>query len=209
MNAHTAGIVLAAGEGQRFGGPKALARLWGVPLVERAVSVLGVGGCRPVVVVLGAGADDVVRECDLSGAEVVVNAGWSTGIAGSVLIGLDAAERADAGGALVLQVDQPLVTPALVARLVTAWRAEKKSAVARFGGEAVSPALIDRARWDEVRSSMVGDRGAKLVLRRDPALLALVDCDDVGDPRDIDSPQDLEVIAADAGWRELLGDLRR
>ncbi len=209
MNADAAGIVLAAGVGQRFGGPKALARLWSAPLVERAVSVLSEGGCRPLVAVLGAGADDVLRECDLSGAEVVLNTAWSTGIASSVLIGLDAAERADAGGALVLQVDQPLVTPALIARLVAAWRAEKKSAVARFGGEAVSPALIDRARWAEVRSSVVGDRGARQVLRRDPALVTLVDCDDVGDPRDIDSPEDLEAIAGSAEWRALLDDPRR
>ncbi|MGA8297574.1 MAG: nucleotidyltransferase family protein, partial [Acidimicrobiales bacterium] len=192
MSGDTAGIVLAAGEGRRFGGPKALARLSDVPLVERAVSVLREGGCRPVVVVLGAGADDVVRECDLSGAEVVLNEAWPSGLASSLFVGLEAAERADARGAIVLHVDQPLVTPALVARLIAAWRAEGKSVLATFGGEAVSPALIDRGRWAEVRSSVDGDRGAKKILQRDPSLVTLVDCDDVGDPRDVDSPEDLE-----------------
>ncbi len=208
MNEDAAGIVLAAGEGRRFGGPKALARLADVPLVERAVSVLRAGGCRPVFVVLGAGADDVMRECDLSGAEVALNAAWSSGRARSLLVGLGAAERAGVGAAIVLHVDQPLVVPAIFARLIAAWRVEGKSVIARFEGEAVSPTLIDRGRWAEVRSSVRGDRGAKAVLLRDPALVTLVDCDDVGDPRDVDTPEDLETIAASTKWRALLGDPR-
>jgi CTP:molybdopterin cytidylyltransferase MocA len=203
-----AGIVLAAGEGRRFGGPKALVRLSEVPLVERAVSVLQQGGCWPVTVVLGAGADEVERDCDLSGANVVRNEAWATGIASSLLIGLDATEPTGAKAAVVLHVDQPLVTPALIARLVATWRKQDKSVIARFSGEAVSPTLIEGSRWHEVRAAVVGDRGAKEVLLREPALVAFVDCDDVGDPRDIDSPEDLAAISESKAWRELLGDLR-
>lgn len=203
-----AGIVLAAGEGRRFGGPKALARLSGVPLVERAVSVLRSAGCRPVVVVLGARADDVARGCDLSDAEVVRNEAWASGLASSLLVGLDATERIGVGAAVVLHVDQPLVTSALVARLVAAWRTEETSVVACFGGEAVSPALIDRRRWAEIRASVAGDRGAKDVLLSDSALVTLVDCDDVGDPRDVDSPEDLEAIAEATTGRASPADLQ-
>jgi CTP:molybdopterin cytidylyltransferase MocA len=205
---NAAGIVLAAGEGRRFGGPKALVRLSGVSLVERAASVLQEGGCQPVIVVLGAGADEVEQDCDLQGANVVRNEAWQTGIASSLLIGLDAAERAGAEAAVVLHADQPLVTAALIARLIAAWREEDKSVIACFVGEPVSPTLIDGRRWGEIRSSVVGDRGAKEVLLREPALVALIDCDDVGDPRDVDSPEDLEVISERTGWRERFGDLR-
>ena len=208
MSDDAAGIVLAAGEGSRFGGPKALARLLGVPLVERALAVLRDGGCRPVVVVLGAGANEVARECDLSGAEVAVNAAWSSGLASSLLVGLDAADRAGVGGAIVLHVDQPLVTASLVARLIGVWRTEGKSVIATFGGEPVSPTLIDRRRWPEVRSSVAGDRGAKKILQRDSELVVLVDCDDVGDALDVDFPEDLETIAANAKWQPLLGNLK-
>jgi nicotine blue oxidoreductase len=50
----TAGLVLAAGEGKRFGGPKAPYVHNGERLVDRAVSVLANAGCNPVFVVLGA-----------------------------------------------------------------------------------------------------------------------------------------------------------
>jgi CTP:molybdopterin cytidylyltransferase MocA len=48
-----AGILLAAGEGRRFGRPKALVVLGGRSLVERGAATLSAGGCRPVLVVLG------------------------------------------------------------------------------------------------------------------------------------------------------------
>ena len=63
----TAGLVLAAGEGRRFGGPKAPYVLDGERLVDRAVRVLREAGCDPVVVVLGAWVGEV------PGAEVVGN----------------------------------------------------------------------------------------------------------------------------------------
>ena len=50
----TAGVLLAAGEGRRFGGPKALVELDGELFVERGVRLLADGGCDEVVVVLGA-----------------------------------------------------------------------------------------------------------------------------------------------------------
>ena len=51
-----AGLLLAAGAGRRFGGPKALAEIDGEPLVLRALKALRAAGCSPVRVVLGAAA---------------------------------------------------------------------------------------------------------------------------------------------------------
>ena len=106
-----AGIVLAAGEGRSFGGPKALARFGGENLLERATRTLADGGCQPVVVVLGAAAPLVRRSSELGGAVVVVNETWSEGMGGSLRRGLDEARRQGASAGLVLLADQPLVTP--------------------------------------------------------------------------------------------------
>ena len=54
------GLVLAAGEGRRFGGPKQLAELDGVPLLQHAVDAMeGADDADPVRVALGARADEV------------------------------------------------------------------------------------------------------------------------------------------------------
>src|SRR5918999_150312 len=52
-----AGLLLAAGEGRRFGRPKALVEFAGERLVDRGVRTLREAGCGPVVVVMGAAAN--------------------------------------------------------------------------------------------------------------------------------------------------------
>lgn len=55
------GIVLAAGEGRRMGGPKALLEVGGAPLVERHVARLVEVGCGSLVVVVRPPQADAVR----------------------------------------------------------------------------------------------------------------------------------------------------
>jgi CTP:molybdopterin cytidylyltransferase MocA len=197
-----AGIVLAAGEGRRYGGPKALINFDGRPLAERGVATLLAGGCRPVFVVVGASAAEIEAACDLASATVVRNASWHEGMASSLRTGLDAAERAKAGAALVLQVDQPVVLPALVERLIAVWRTGAVAAAASYGGQALNPVVLDRSVWDAVRAQAHGEQGARVVLRANPHLVTAVACDDVGDPRDIDEPG--ERAPLELRYRELV-----
>ena len=53
-----AGVLLAAGEGSRFGQPKALVQLDGQTLAERGVDTLRAGGADPIYVVTGAANRD-------------------------------------------------------------------------------------------------------------------------------------------------------
>ena len=101
-----------------MGRPKALVELDGEPLVVRAVRVLRDGGCAPVVVVLGAAADEV-RALLPADVEVVVEPGWAEGMAASLRSGLAALARLDPvpEAALVHLVDLPGVTAAAVARV--------------------------------------------------------------------------------------------
>ena len=87
------GILLAAGEGRRFGGPKQLARVGGRPLIEHALAALGDLDRR--IVVLGARAGDVQAGADLRGAEIVVCPDWSEGMGASLRSGLEAAGDTD------------------------------------------------------------------------------------------------------------------
>lgn len=189
------GLLLAAGGGSRFGGPKALVRFAGELLVERGAGVLAAAGCDPVVVVLGAGADDVRRTAHLS-ATLVDNPRWVEGIGTSLQAGLTAlAGRADA--AVVALADQPHVGAALVGRLVAAWRDGAVAAVAAYDGQPRNPVLLDASIWDEVAALADGDAGARVWLRRHPDRVVLVACEDLGSESDIDTPADLARLAGE------------
>ncbi|MFD5425305.1 NTP transferase domain-containing protein [Streptomyces sp. NPDC127084] len=194
-----AGLVLAAGGGRRLGGrPKALLEYRGRPLVENAVRVLRAGGCRSVHVVLGAAADQVLREADLPGCGVSVNADWEEGMGSSLRVGL--AALAAAGGeppdaVLVSLVDQPGIGAAAVARVVAAGGSppalESALVSAAYEGRRGHPVLFGSSRLETVAASAAGDRGAREYLRAHEAEITLVECADVAEPYDIDTPEDL------------------
>src|SRR3954451_4053395 len=83
-----AGGVLAAGAGSRLRQPKALLRLGGDLLLDRAVRTLRQADCAPVVVVLGARAEEAVAAVDGADLEVVTNSDWPTGMGSSLRAGL-------------------------------------------------------------------------------------------------------------------------
>ena len=182
----TAGLLLAAGAGRRFGGPKALVEVDGRPLVVRGVEVLRQGGCEPVVVVLGAAADRV-RPL-VQDADVVVADGWDEGMGASLRAGLAALTDTPAQACVVALVDQPRVTAQAVARLAAA---DGDAAVATYGGAPRNPVRLARAVWPEVAALAVGDTGARAWLRAHPDRVVAVPCDDVADPVDVDTPADL------------------
>src|SRR5213595_117949 len=92
----TTAVLLAAGAGTRLGlGPKALLPFRDRTLVEVLADVLLDGGCREVVVVLGADAPRVSRTADLSRHRVIENPNWASGMGGSFQLGVAAATPED------------------------------------------------------------------------------------------------------------------
>jgi len=183
-----AGVLLAAGEGSRFGRPKALAEFEGEPLADRGVRLLAGGGATPVVVVTG--AVTVELAWDLGDVIVAHNPVWRSGMGSSLAVGLGAVPPAS-GAAVIALVDQPLVRPEAVRRLVAAYRDGASVAVAAYRGRARNPVLLAREHWAEVIERAVGDVGARPFLRAHPELVTLVECGDTGDPADADTPADL------------------
>jgi nicotine blue oxidoreductase len=215
-NGEVAALLLAAGGGRRLGGrPKALLPYDGRPLVEHAVAVLRAGGCGPVHVVLGAAADEVEARADLAGCVIVRNPHWEEGMGSSLRAGLaslaghppapeaatgtqDTAEAARPSAALISLVDQPGIGAESVARVLAAARAadDLVSALvsAMYDGRRGHPVLIGAARWAGVAAGAGEDRGARTYLREHAEQTVLVECADVGDPADIDTPADLRLL---------------
>ena len=202
MRTTVAGVLLAAGEGSRFGQPKALVELNGQTLAERGVGLLRAGGADPILVVTGA------VPLQLDGTLTVDNPRWRTGLGSSLRAALQALTGAGRGpdiapeigtaiGAVVVALaDQPLVGAEAVARLIAAYRSGASVAVAAYDGQPRNPVLLAREHWPEVIATATGDQGARTFLRTRPELVTLVECGDTGRPDDIDTPADLARITA-------------
>ena len=190
----TAGLLLAAGSGSRFGGPKALIRFEGELLVERGQRLLREGGCDPVLVVVGAQAHEVSAHA----AWPVLAPDWQTGMGASLRAGLAAVAETDVTAVVVALADQPRIGVDSVARLLSAGRQGAVAAVATYAGKPRNPVLLARSTWPEVAELAVGDAGARPWLRAHPDLVVDVPCDDTGGPEDIDTPSDLAALEAPA-----------
>jgi CTP:molybdopterin cytidylyltransferase MocA len=205
-----AGVLLAAGQGSRFGRPKALVELDGRTLAERGVTMLRAGGAEPILIVTGAAQVDLSPDHQ---ARTVYNREWRTGMGSSLraalraLTELEAGQEAgpEVGAAIVALADQPLVGAEAVGRLIAAYQAGAGVAVAAYGGQPRNPVLLAREHWPEVIAAATGDQGARAFLRARPELVTLVECGDTGRPDDIDTPADLERIAVSRPGRPRCG----
>jgi CTP:molybdopterin cytidylyltransferase MocA len=188
--------LLAAGQGSRFGRPKALVELDGQTLAERGIGMLRAGGADPVLIVTGAAQVGLGPEYQV---RTVRNDDWRTGMGSSLRAALRALADPDAGpdvgAAVVALADQPLVGAEAVSRLIAAYQAGASVAVAAYDGRPRNPVLLAREHWPEVIAMATGDQGARAFLRARPDLVTLVECGDTGRPDDIDTPADLEHIA--------------
>lgn len=185
------GIVLAAGAGRRFGGPKQVAELGGLPLLEHAVMAMeAVPAIAPIAVVLGAHAEVVRERVDFGSADPVVCDGWEEGQAASLRCGLDAVGDVDA--VLVTLGDQPGITPQVIAMVMDAIDSPALAARATYDGVPGHPVLLKRALFPLVRE-LRGDVGARPVLEQ--VKVKHLEAARLCSNADVDTPEQLEAMA--------------
>ncbi|HVF43351.1 MAG TPA: nucleotidyltransferase family protein, partial [Pyrinomonadaceae bacterium] len=173
-----------------MGVPKQTLQFRGQSMLRRAVLAALGAGCRPVVVVTGAHAEQSRGE--LRGLDVVeaVNDSWETGMASSVRAGVGGLVGADpeAAAAVLMLCDQPHVTAEVIGGLVAAYRATGSAVVASvYGGGFGVPALFGRALFAEL-TRLEGAAGAKQVIKRHAAEALLLPFP--GGEVDVDTPDD-------------------
>lgn len=184
----TAGMVIAAGGGRRIGGPEALLRTGDTPLVDRAVDTVREAGCAPIVVVLGAAADEVRAAAALAGASVVVDKAWGTGIGSSLRVGLKALTDVEADAVVVVPVDMPGVTTHAVRR-VAALPYPDVLVCATYDGRRSYPMLFGRKHWSGISTVAHADVGARPYLLAHKHEVLDVACDRIADGARLDGPE--------------------
>ncbi|SDB56913.1 molybdenum cofactor cytidylyltransferase [Desulfonatronum thiosulfatophilum] len=192
-----AGVILAAGAGRRMGGAegtKLLLPFRDVPLLSHVVRKALVV-CDPVLAVVGCNARQVTSTLNGINARLrIVHAhDWHEGQSRSLRAGLAALEP-DVAGVLVFLGDQPLIRSNTSAALAAMFRNHPDSFIAPcHEGKRGNPVCIPRTWFSRVMN-LQGDTGARCVLNHPDAMLRLVQVDDPGVLRDIDSPEDYNAL---------------
>jgi molybdenum cofactor cytidylyltransferase len=168
-------LILAAGASERLGMPKQLlAGDDGVPLVSSVVHAAQAAGFDPVMVVVGAHAEEVTHALinDAAVVFLVANRGWSEGMGSSIRCGIASMSThglmTDVSGVLIATCDMPTTNRKHFASLRSA--ALVNGSVSRVASEYTTrggnvltrgiPAIFPRSDWPELLT-LHGERGAK------------------------------------------------
>jgi CTP:molybdopterin cytidylyltransferase MocA len=189
-----AALVLAGGGSSRLGRPKQLLRWGEATLLDHVLHQVRRWGIEEIWVVLGAHADAVREQVDLTAVGVVENPEWEEGLASSLRAGLDAIGRlSKVDGALIVMGDQPDVSDEAVAEVVAAYRPGKTPAVVpKYRYARGNPVLVDRLLWPRLMS-LEGDEGARRLLDAHPDWVTEVWLG-IRPPRDVDTSFDVEEL---------------
>ena len=160
------GIVLAAGQSQRLGRPKALLEVGSETFLDHALRVLREGGCRSLTLVL-AGKDERIEEiAQKYEARVLFNPDPNSEQFESIRLAVKALP-ADSIAAAILPVDCPLVTAPTVETLrQAAVKSTRPIVLPMFNGVGGHPIVVCRSYYAELIAAMPTEGLRTLVIER-------------------------------------------
>ena len=186
-----AAILLAAGKSSRMGANKMLAEIDGRPMVARTAQRLLSSHARPIIAVLGNGADAVDAALGKLPVERVRNPEYADGLSTSLKRGL-AALPDDVDGVIVCLGDMPLIAGRDLDRLIAAFNPLEGRAIVvpTRRGKRGNPVLWSRQFFAEMMA-LGGDAGARKLVDEHADLVIEIEMDSDAIFIDIDTPQAL------------------
>lgn len=181
----SAALILAAGESRRMGSPKALLPYREETFLDTLAGLFG-QVCSPVIVVLGASADEIQTRA-LRPATFVRNQQYMRGQTSSMQCGLRVVPP-EAAGVLFTLVDHPVVTAATLGHLLDR-TAPNRLRVPRYQGKNGHPIWFSRDLIAEFLA-LPEDGAARDVVRAHASETRFLDLDDPGILADIDNPEE-------------------
>lgn len=198
-----AGVLLAAGESRRMGGPNKLAmRIDGEALVRRTARTLIAAGVAPLVVVLGHAAGRIAGLLEGLPVSIVENARWRDGQQGSVRAGLAALapQLAQAGveGVAVSLSDLPLLQPDHLRELAAGFaaRGQARVLVPWHAGRRGNPVIFEAGLCAALAAE---EGGPRAWLDAHPEAVCRMPVAHAACTTDLDTLDDLAVLATMPG----------
>lgn len=181
-------LLLAAGSSSRMGRAKQLLPWGECTLIEHQVQTLLKTG-QPVVVVLGHKADQIRPVLNNYPVKIFINKLWEYGMGSSIAQGIKYLDKEfpEAAGALITQLDQPLLTRAHFEKILNTFYPGCKQIIVSqspSGWQGV-PVLFDRIYFEELQR-LSGDEGARMIFRSHARAVQSLEAGDILE--DMDTP---------------------
>lgn len=192
MRGNYALVVLAAGEGSRFGENKLLAKVDGKSLYQHTLDRMKAFGVYPQVIVTG--YKEIIEQAKEQGMQVVINDHPELGISHSIKLGIETCVKnyPQIDGILFSVCDQPSLECATIQRILNAAFLHKKQIICVADGEHYgNPVLWDREFFPELLK-LQGDQGGRTIMKQIPGKIRTVEVMSK-ELKDIDFKSDLEL----------------
>lgn len=188
MAANICGILLAAGASTRFGSDKLLHPLaGGTPLALAALANLR-AAIPQVIAVVRPGVPLLENRLSEAGATVILCANAEEGMGASLSAAV--AATGDVAGWVIALADMPYIRPETILKIASSLAAGADIAAPAYRGERGHPVGLS-ARFRAQIEDLHGDEGARSLLKENAGLVKLIEVNDPGVCRDIDTPADL------------------
>jgi molybdenum cofactor cytidylyltransferase len=158
-----AGLLLAAGQGTRFGGGKLDADCAGQPLGLHAAKALAAAATGGIFAVTSAKQTPFSDALAGLGYALIINDAPERGLAHSIATGAVPIAESEADAMLITLADMPHVTTAHLAALIAEYARDPRIIGTSHGSIRTPPAIFPRASFVELLA-LTGDAGARHLL---------------------------------------------
>ncbi len=187
-------IILAAGASTRMGRPKQLLPYQGGSLLSHTIENAVASVCKPIIVVLGANAENIRSQISEPAIKIVENPDWHLGMSSSIRRGILSiiTDYKTIDTVIITVCDQPFLSAEIINNLVSTYYSTKKSIIAcEYADTLGVPVLFSQIFFSEL-ANLSEDVGAKKLIKNHyhevlsiPFPLGAID---------IDTPEDYQQI---------------
>jgi len=185
-------VVLAAGEGSRFGGLKQLAIYQNKTFIENVIGIAQSVNFDQIVVVLGSNFEKIVSFINKDQIKVINNKDWKAGQSTSVKKGVSLFKGEKFDAILFLLVDQPQISISMINDVLNLFAYKKENIIVHnYKGQFRHPILFSKHTFDDLME-IRGDQGGRQLFKKFPPLQINLENDFLA--IDIDTKNDLKKL---------------